>query len=541
MNYPEELQFPKSTDEFREVVNKLIQRAEWLEREINLIESQVTPNPPTPGTPELPSIPDTGKEMSVFGVKDGELVNYDLVPKTDFIQNLINAGIPKDAILTIEDNKIKWIAESELGGEDDEQEPSEEIKTALGAVVLRDRRQNNQPQSPVLGRWFRREFSEIIPDQVDWIKLKDDSTICILPGAYLIISNLMVSQSSGCQTQIRVRYESSSSVYPGINTMDNMGTTANAMGISQITCHEPQVLEIQQKIEGFDHDAILGTVPRDDNPQPVYAQLAIIRLATIPFNASKVNRLVKKHGGIPIGDHAPIRVVQIPEGTFKMGSIDDKKWNEYPQHTVKIKSFFMGAYPVTNKQWNDVCELDPVNIPLSTVSGLEDEFVTEISPEEMEEFCNRISWHLKIPVRLPSEAEWEYACRDGTQTPYYTGKVIDPKFIPARNSRLLSASDFRPSFRFHLYAMVGFINQICADHWNWTYKDSPTDGSAWVYRKYTQDWTVRDHIGRGKFSTDESELRSGFRHQRWRLLYNERCPSTGFRIAIGEPNYTLIN
>jgi formylglycine-generating enzyme required for sulfatase activity len=113
-----------------------------------------------------------------------------------------------------------------------------------------------------------------------------------------------------------------------------------------------------------------------------------------------------------------------PAGSFRMGGT--VQTDEQPIHRVTLtKGFHMGIYPVTQAQWKAVMGSDPsyfkgVNRPVETVTW-----------NECNEFCTKLSGLLKerLTVRLPSEAEWEYACRAGTTTEYHFGNRIDTDLV----------------------------------------------------------------------------------------------------------------
>lgn len=132
-----------------------------------------------------------------------------------------------------------------------------------------------------------------------------------------------------------------------------------------------------------------------------------------------------------LNDEVSLVLVQVPEGEFMMGSPEDeleRSKAEGPQHRVHVPSFWMGQYPVTQEEWRVVAadfpkvnrELDP---DPSRFKG-ERHPVEGVSWYDGVEFCDRLSAHTEFTYRLPSEAEWEYACRAGTTTPFHFGETI---------------------------------------------------------------------------------------------------------------------
>ncbi|NEO47926.1 MAG: formylglycine-generating enzyme family protein [Moorea sp. SIO4A3] len=199
-----------------------------------------------------------------------------------------------------------------------------------------------------------------------------------------------------------------------------------------------------------------------------------------------------------LGNGVDLEMVAIPSGSFLMGSPETEKGHrdrESPQHQVTVKSFFMGKYPVTQAQWQAVAALPQVNRELkpnpSRFKG-EDRPVERVCWYDAVEFCTRLCQKTGRQYRLPSEAEWEYACRAGTTTPFHFGETIttnlanyDGRYSYGSGSKGKSAQKTTPvgSFavanQFGLYDMHGNVWEWCADHWHDNYEGAPTNGSVW--------------------------------------------------------------
>jgi formylglycine-generating enzyme required for sulfatase activity len=110
---------------------------------------------------------------------------------------------------------------------------------------------------------------------------------------------------------------------------------------------------------------------------------------------------------------AEMKFAWCPPGLFLMGG---NGVNDNPQHRVTIsKGFWMGIYPVTQAQWQAVMGYNPSSFPGP------DRPVEQVSWDDCQEFCRKMAELTNKPIRLPTEAEWEYACRAGTNTEYFSG------------------------------------------------------------------------------------------------------------------------
>jgi formylglycine-generating enzyme required for sulfatase activity len=203
-----------------------------------------------------------------------------------------------------------------------------------------------------------------------------------------------------------------------------------------------------------------------------------------------------------------LNMVSIPQGKFLMGSLKEKSRysREGPQREVSIKPFYMSQMPITQSQWRKVATtMTKIKVDLnSNPSKFEgdDLPVENISWEEAVEFCKRLSnFETGYTYRLPSEAEWEYACRAGTTTPFHFGETLttyvanyrgtdsqdQSGFLPGKygdgpegefRKQTTKVEDF-PANAWGLYSMHGNVGEWCADRWHDNYKGSPIDGTAW--------------------------------------------------------------
>ncbi|MDZ8080022.1 MAG: SUMF1/EgtB/PvdO family nonheme iron enzyme [Nostoc sp. DcaGUA01] len=232
-----------------------------------------------------------------------------------------------------------------------------------------------------------------------------------------------------------------------------------------------------------------------------------------------------------LGDKVPLEMVAIPSGKFLMGSPKtelERLESESPQHEVTVPSFFMGKYPITQAQWRSVATLPQINRELkpepSHFKG-DNLPVEQISWYEAVEFCDRLSKQTGKHYRLPSEAEWEYACRAGTTTPFHFGETITSD-LANYNAEVTYGDGSNGEYRkrttpvgsintpnaFGLYDMHGNVWEWCADSWHENYESSPIDGSVWI-NQVDNDNQTRLLRG-GSWNDDPRNCRSACRLNR---------------------------
>jgi formylglycine-generating enzyme required for sulfatase activity len=178
-----------------------------------------------------------------------------------------------------------------------------------------------------------------------------------------------------------------------------------------------------------------------------------------------------------LGNGVTLEMVYIPEGRFLMGSPKTEKGrdsDEGPQHQVTLEPFYMGKYPVTQAQYEAVMGKNP-----SRFKG-KNRPVEYVYWDDAVAFCKRLSEMTGRTYRLPSEAQWEYAARAGTTTPFYFGETITSE-LANYNYNIKETTDVGsfPPNAFGLYDMHGNVWEWCADTWHKNYEGAPTDGSVW--------------------------------------------------------------
>jgi formylglycine-generating enzyme required for sulfatase activity len=261
-----------------------------------------------------------------------------------------------------------------------------------------------------------------------------------------------------------------------------------------------------------------------------------------------------------LGNDITLEMVAIPGGTFTMGTEDEeierlvKKFDwegfrrERPQHQVTVPPFFMGKYPITQAQWQAIAsradlkvkqDLEPKPAYFKDRPDSDRRPVEKVNWYDAIEFCARLSKLTGREYRLPSEAEWEYACRAGTTTPFYFGETITGKLANYNASNTYADEpngEYRkettpvgqfPPNAFGLYDMHGNVWEWCADTWHDNYDGAPRDGSVWTKNENDN----RSPLRGGSWYLSPNVYRSAFR-----LNFDRRAvinDVSGFRVVCG--------
>jgi formylglycine-generating enzyme required for sulfatase activity len=216
-----------------------------------------------------------------------------------------------------------------------------------------------------------------------------------------------------------------------------------------------------------------------------------------------------------------------------------------PQHAVNVGGFFMSRYEITQAQYAAVMGGLPNIAPQFRGPNFP---VINVTWNEASEFCARLSRLTNKLYRLPTEAEWEYAARAGTTTPFAFGPTITPQIavynsaIPfglaprgAIRRAMTGVGEISPANAFGLYDMHGNVWEWCADYWHGGYSASPTDGSAWEEPEMIVDDSDpegtpdQSRVARGgSWTSSATRYRSA---SRFRFFPGYRASSLGFRIV----------
>ena len=273
-----------------------------------------------------------------------------------------------------------------------------------------------------------------------------------------------------------------------------------------------------------------AVVPPVPKPDPAEVMPAPGDLLVAPFSEAKAKEVQKSvakslqkevEEKADLGKGIKLDLVLIPAGKFMMGSPESEvgRVNNETQHEVTLtKPYYMGKYEVTQEQWEGVMENNP-----SSTKGAKFP-VTDVSWEDCQEFIKKLNAKMSGGYRLPTEAEWEFACRAGTTTAYSVGDVITPQDANYGDSKIggkpVAVGSYKPN-AFGLYDMHGNV-------WEWC-EDWKADYTAGTVTDPKGPATGKPRVLRGgSFYINESLARSS---DRLDLPPTYRDLGNGFRLA----------
>lgn len=278
--------------------------------------------------------------------------------------------------------------------------------------------------------------------------------------------------SSAKKTAIATPQRHSQTVY---STAKFAATSSGSSGLKRQK-NQPSVAQLNLKI--FEFDAVT-IIPNNS-----------VGIGKKQKLQTQSRRGKAKYITLNLGNRVTIDLVGIPGGRFLMGSPEEEAERgneESPQHQVSIPPFLMGKYPVTQAQWQAVMKNNPSRFVDKSNNPVE-----KVSWYDCLEFCEKLSAKIGRELRLPSEAEWEYACRGKTRTPFHFGVTLDTA-LANYNGEFAYAQGVEGKYRekttevgsfpangFGLYDMHGNVAEWCADSWHDDYECAPVDGSFWL-------------------------------------------------------------
>ncbi|MDJ0659480.1 MAG: formylglycine-generating enzyme family protein [Crocosphaera sp.] len=370
------------------------------------------------------------------------------------------------------------------------------------------------------------DFLQEIGQRIHLTTIESKTLITIFPNpqqSYSIIevAKDLSSTRSAISSRLSRIYHKFETIKPNLfpSTLNKLKTLQQYLNKQYQNKDSPEISELET-LESFETPVTVALIVFEEEEEETLEQWT--------FKTPTVNR----HGQIikttthtasyfteTLTDNVILEMVAIPGGTFIMGTDDAeierlvKKfgWDGYrrekPQHNVTLSPFFMGKYPITQAQWKAIASRTDlkVNIDLdedpSHFKG-DNRPVEKVNWYEVVEFCQRLSKLTGRDYQLPSEAQWEYACRAVTEPldlengetypPFYFGETITDKLANYRASETYAEEtkgEYRrettpvgqfPANPFGLYDMHGNVWEWCLDDWHNNYEDAPDDGRAWM-------------------------------------------------------------
>ena len=232
---------------------------------------------------------------------------------------------------------------------------------------------------------------------------------------------------------------------------------------------------------------------------------------------------------VELGDGVILELIYVKGGTYEMGSPEDEPGRspgEGPVHPVTVGSFWIGRFEVTQDQWRIIMGRRPWRW-----SGPKFP-VRQVEIPGVEKFCRRLSRETGLTFRLPTEAEWEYACRAGSQEMFCYGNDPDGErtkyyaWFEKNSGEDINPVGTRVPNSWGIHDMLGNVSEFCLDDWHESYDGAPSDGSAWRGKRQQL------HVARGGcFISSALGCRSTYRG------YFDRKSSGGnygFRVVCEE-------
>lgn len=252
------------------------------------------------------------------------------------------------------------------------------------------------------------------------------------------------------------------------------------VGLGALTTRPDRVAAQEVKIEPG-----RKTTPKPATPTPTPRKPIVNR--TPRRDAPEIEMVLVRGGSFLMGspENEPGRSeYEGPQHRFTQGMPPLRRHSkdEGPQHRVTVRSFYIGKYELTQAQWRAVMGGNP-----SAYKG-DDLPVENVSWDDAKDFCRRLSQMTGAEYRLPTEAEWEYACRARTTGAFAGDLDAMAWYDKNSDSRTHPVGRKRPN-AFELYDMHGNVWEWCEDDWHNSYENAPYDGNAWL-EQIRSSWRV---------------------------------------------------
>jgi formylglycine-generating enzyme required for sulfatase activity/tRNA A-37 threonylcarbamoyl transferase component Bud32 len=325
------------------------------------------------------------------------------------------------------------------------------------------------------------------------------------------------------------------------HTVSDLINGAILSGMAQKPAERPQTVAEFRRLLGLDNESKLEEQRPPLHSYPEIDQDwqatigGVTRFSEVEMSCKIVAPVLQKtiirSGSFWQGKNIELDMVELEGGEFFMGSSEPGSLiRESPQHFVTITPFQISKFPITQEQYFAVLENNPAYFRGNRLP------VENISWYDAMSFCAQLSERLGQVYRLPTEAEWEYACRARTSTPFSFGAQLYPnlanydssiksnKFKASLIRRRTSFVDIFPANAFGLHDMHGNVWEWCGDYQHDDYMGAPSDGSAWRVDGDPSQCILRG----GAWGCSPHVCRSTARH--WAPT-NYRSNKIGFRVV----------
>jgi len=367
------------------------------------------------------------------------------------------------------------------------------------------------------------------------------------------------------ETSAKRRYQSASDVLKDLNVLDAVVDSPIDQALAMLL--NPKVIDVQPQAVSIPPVSVPSVESQPEVVAPIEGSLSTFpnskiyhyEIITLNEEGEIAERCKgENHGYLETTAGLNIEMVLIPAGEFMFGFLDNEDVTTHPdrpRYRVTVPEFWMSRTTITQGQWQIIAEMrqmaQALNPNPSYFAGKNNP-VERVSWQDCIEFCLRLSRASLKPYRLPSEAQWEYACRAGTTTPFHFGPTLSSEVANYQGNRTYGqgkkgeylqqtnpGGHLNSPNAWGLHDMHGNVSEWCLDDWH--NEGTPMDGTAWInnqkYSKSNEDWLFNlfkinpaSKVRRGGSWRDYPiTCRSGVRQQINPTTISE---AVGFRVVV---------